>query len=190
MTDVLRQLAGGDRRSIGASNHVVRRVLADRSTLKTIIGGITSQDAIVRMRCADVAEKVSVVHPDWLQPRKKALLRLAACVEQRELRWHLAQMLPRLVLSAPERRLAAQLLHGYLHDRSTIVRVCSMEGLACFAENDSRLRTRLLPLFETLRRTGSPAIRARARKLIARLGPLVGQSPRRNRRSINAVIQP
>jgi hypothetical protein len=169
MNDILRRLAGGDRRSIGRSNAVVRRVLSDRSALAAIIAELSSEDAVVRMRCADVAEKVSAVHPGWLQPHKKHLLALAARVEQQELRWHLAQMLPRLTLTARERHRATELLYAYLNDGSRIVKACVMEALACFAQNDARLHAQLISLFAGFRRTESPAVQARARKLLARL---------------------
>jgi hypothetical protein len=60
------QLRGGDRRSIGKSNIVVGRIVRDPARFAGIIDGLTDDDPLVRMRCADVAEKVSLLHPDWL----------------------------------------------------------------------------------------------------------------------------
>jgi len=92
------ELTGGDRRSIGKSNAVVRKLLRDPARFKEIIAGFSHDDPLVRMRCADVAEKVSLKHPQWLQPYKRKLLQLAAHSAEQEMRWHLAQMVPRLGL--------------------------------------------------------------------------------------------
>lgn len=178
MSDILSQLGGGDRRSIGRSNLVVRRVLADPRKFGDIIQGLSADDLLVRMRCADVAEKVSVIHAEWLQPYKRLLLDFASHATQQELRWHLAQMLPRLKLSSKERRAAVATMFEYLNDKSRIVKTFSMQALADFANDDSRLRGQLLPLFESVERTGSPAMRARARRLVVRLRKLKGANTR------------
>lgn len=99
MSHFLDQLAGGDRRSIGKSDAVAPQVLTDASRFAEIMAGLWAGDRAVRMRCADVAEKVARKRPEWLQPHKRELLRLAAQAKEPELRWHLAQMLPRLVLT-------------------------------------------------------------------------------------------
>lgn len=96
MNKLMQQLAGGDRRSIGRSNAVVGKVLKEPGRFAEIIDGMTHSDLLIRMRCADVAEKVSARHPEWLQCYKRRLLGLAASATEQELRWHLAQMLPRL----------------------------------------------------------------------------------------------
>lgn len=169
MDDLLRQLAGGDRRSIGQSDRVVREVLKRPSLFATVIRGLDCADPLIRMRCADAAEKMTRSHPDWLQPHKAALLALAARTTEQEMRWHLAQMLPRLTLTPAEtHRVVARILE-YLNDDSRIVKTFAMQALADFAERDHALRLRALPLLDDLTRTGSPAMRSRGRRLVARL---------------------
>lgn len=170
MSAFLEQLAGGDRRSIGASGVVVQQVLADPSKLVEIIAGLSTADPVVRMRCADVAEKVSVTHPEWLQPHKKVLIKLAARATQHELSWHLAQMLPRLTLSAVEHHVALRIMFSYLNDPSKIVKTFAMQALADFAQNDRVLRRRLPKILAAVLQSGSPAMQARARRLLASPG--------------------
>ena len=67
---------------------------------------------------ADAAEKVPAKKPRLLDRHKAELLGLLAEVEQIELRWHLALMVPRLRLTAPERQRAAAALQRYFEDRS------------------------------------------------------------------------
>jgi hypothetical protein len=100
-----------------------------------------------------------------------------AAIVQQEVRWHLAQLLPRLALTEQQRTRAVVILSGFLDDDSRTVRTFAMPALADLAQGDERLRRRVLPLLTELTRTGTPAMRSRGRKLLARLQrgrPLVG----------------
>jgi hypothetical protein len=85
------------------------------------------------------------------------------------MRWHVAQMLPRLRLTAAEKRQAVVILTEYLRDKSSIVRTFSMQALSDLAADDAVLRGEVRPLIERLTRTGTPAMRARGRKLLIKL---------------------
>ena len=169
MTPLLAQLGGGDRRSIGNANAVVRRVLADPGLLTEIIDGLSCGDPLIRMRCADVAEKVSARIPGCLHADAAALLALAKTAHEPELRWHLAQMLPRLDLDARKRRTAASLLFGYLRDDSRIVQTCALQALVELAQGDATLLGKVRPIVDRLSRAQTGALGARARKLQALL---------------------
>jgi hypothetical protein len=178
--DILKALAGGDRRSIGNADRVVARVLNSPALLGDVVRGFTHDDPLIRMRCADVAEKVSVVHPEWLEPHKRALLSFAGVVHEKELRWHVAQMLPRLDLSPSERRTVVALLFKYLEDESRIVKTWSMQALFEMSEKDARLRARVVLVIEAAIESGSAAERSRARKLLTAIdrgpaGPVRGR---------------
>jgi hypothetical protein len=168
--DILKALAGGDRRSIGDADRVVERILKTPAILGDVVRGFTHDDPVVRMRCADVAEKISVVHPEWLQRHKRALLSFASAVQEKEARWHAAQMIPRLELSASEKRTAVALLFKYLDDESRIVKTWSMQALFEMSEKDARLRARVVPVVEAAVESGSAAQRSRARKLLTAIG--------------------
>ncbi len=125
----------------------------------------------MRMRAADAIEKVTRKNREFLQPYKKELLGLMAEASQQEMRWHLAAMVPRLALSDRERQLAASLLNRYLEDRSSIVKTFALQGLADLARDDSRLQPRVLEVLRSAARNGTPAMKARGRKLLSRLEP-------------------
>lgn len=169
MKSLLAQLTGGDRRSIGRSNLVVRQVLADPPLFGQIIEGLSSSNVLVRVRCADVAEKISRAHPQWLQPHKETLFKFAAQTVEKEVRWHIAQMLPRLGLNAEERRKVIRLLLTYLDDVSRIVSTFALHALVDLATQDPELKDRLAPMLQETARAGRPAMRARARRLAERL---------------------
>jgi hypothetical protein len=169
MEDVLARLQGGDRRSIGRSEEVVKLVLANRALFPAIVSGMLHDDPVVRMRASDVAEKVTRRVPELLQPYKREILRLIAAFPEKEVRWHTAQMLPRLKLAASERKTAYHLLLGYLKDESRIVRTFSMQALADLATQDRALLPEVLPLIERLTRSGTPAMTTRGRMLLKKL---------------------
>jgi hypothetical protein len=167
--DILRLLQDGDRRSIGRVDEVIREVLAHPELFSRVIAGMADEDPLVRMRAADAAEKLTAVHPEWLAPHKAALLGSLAAIQQQEVRWHIAQMLPRLPLAGHEKRRAVKILLFYLSDKSRIVRTFTMQALADLARQDSRLRPKVIRLLSELIRTGSPAMRSRGRRLLKHL---------------------
>jgi hypothetical protein len=169
LNDVLKKLAGGDRRSIGRVSEIVAEVLNDSSLFKVVFNGMLSDDPIIRMRSADAVEKITAKHPEYLQPYKEKLIQQVAKSDQQEVRWHVAQIFPRLELSKGEQAVIVEILLNYLNDKSKIVKTFSMQALADFAERDAGLRPQVIKLLEELTRTGSPAMRSRGRKLLENL---------------------
>lgn len=148
---------------------MVDLVRADPSRFPVVLNGITDPDPLIRMRCADVAEKVTARAPELLAPYKTRMIAMAAVEQQQEVRWHLAQILPRLALNGVERRQVLRVLVGYLKDKSSIVRTFSMQAMADLAEQELQLKSGILRELEQLTRSGSPAMKSRGRKLIERL---------------------
>lgn len=169
MNDVLKKLKGSDRRSIGRVSEIVADVLNDPSLFELVFNGMASDDPVIRMRSADAVEKITAKHPEYLQPYKENLIQQVAKVDQQEVRWHVAQMFPRLRVSKEERAVILEILRDYLNDKSKIVKTSSMQALASFAEEDARIRTQVIALLEELTRTGSPAMKSRGRRLLERL---------------------
>jgi hypothetical protein len=169
MEDILRKLEGGDRRSIGRVDEVVAQVLGDPSLFAALFSGMLGEDPVVRMRSADAVEKISAQRPHLLQAHRSKLLQEVARIEQQEVRWHVAQMLPRLELTEEEQETAVDILLRYLDDDSKIVKTFSMQALADFAQTDASLRPQVIPLLEELTKTGSPAMKSRGRKLLQML---------------------
>jgi hypothetical protein len=97
--DILSLLQGGDRRTIGRSDQVAAIVSKNEGLFPKLIAGLWSEDPRVRMRAADATEKVTRKHRELLQPYKKELLGLMAEAKEQELQWHLAVMVPRLLLN-------------------------------------------------------------------------------------------
>jgi hypothetical protein len=162
-------LSGGDRRSIGRVPQVLRIIGRHPQSAAQLVTALHDADPIVRMRAADALEKASAAHPELLHRHTRVLLSLARRATQQELRWHLAQLIPRLPLTTRQRRGAATLFRTYLGDRSAIVRTFAMQALADLAAADPGLRPRIIAQLRRLTATGTPAMRARGRRLLARL---------------------
>jgi len=170
MKDVLDKLKGGDRRSIGRVEEVVSDVMEDPSLFEPLFNGMMGEDPLVRIRSADAVEKITERHPEYLEPYKKKIIRTLSKIDQQEVRWHLAQMFPRLRLTSRERDILVDILLEFLKDKSTIVQVFSMQALADFAEQDENLRGRVIALIKDLTLKGSAAVKSRGRKLLKKLG--------------------
>lgn len=171
MKDILTKLKGGDRRSIGKAEEVVRAVLKSPKLFKAVFEQLQSGDPLVRMRAADVIEKVSRNHPEYLQPFKKRLIAEAAKATQAEVRWHVAQMFSYLKLTIRERERVALTLFSWINgeEKSRIVKVMSLQTLAELAKQEKHLKGKVLRTLRKALHGGSPAMRARSKKLLKEL---------------------
>jgi len=155
---------------IGRADEVAELVSREPKFFAQLIAGLWSEDALVRMRAADAAEKVTRERGDLLQPYKRELLGLLSEARQQELRWHLAVMVPRLALTAKERLAAVAALNHYLEDRSSIVKTFALQGLAELAQEEPSMRPRVVEILREASRRGTPAMKARSRKLMPKFG--------------------
>ena len=159
-------LSGGDRRSVGRVAEVVDLVRRRPREASGVVDCLYDKDSCVCMRAADALEKISRDPAISFQSHKAHLMNLLTETTQQELRWHLAVVLPRLQLTNSECRLVAKTLESYLEDRSSIVKTFAMQGLADLTNQYPSSRLGVTDLIRSLVRTGTPAMRARGRKLL------------------------
>jgi hypothetical protein len=164
---LLERLEGGDLRSIGASNAIVEEALADPGVAETLFGGLVDGKPVVRMRAADALEKIARRNPAVLAGRAQLLLRLLAAPQPKEVRWHLLQLVPRITWPRRSQPALLAAVLACFADRSSIVRTSALQALfdlrpqgAAFVQHYSARRRQALA-------SGTPAMRARARKLQA-----------------------
>src|SRR5580698_4171694 len=149
MHSILKKLSGGTRRSLGQTNEIVVEVLNNPRVFPQLIAALTSDDEVLRMRAADAIEKITAKRPDLLQRFKKKFLAVANRTDQQEVRWHAAQILPRLKLTTIERAVIVEILFDYLRDKSSIVKTFAMQALADLAARDPQLQSKIRPLRRT-----------------------------------------
>jgi len=157
MQPILSKLDGGDRRSIGRSNEVVAQVLADPGLFDAVFCGLLTDKPLLRMRSADAIEKITALHPEYLRPYRTRLIEQVARIDQKEVRWHVAQMLSRIEWNKADRPRVLGVILEYLNDRSSLVRTFAMQAFADVARTpaaaDARERARLIQTSCLERRT-------------------------------------
>jgi len=163
----------GDMRMAGGSGAAAALVRAKPALAAELLDLLNHANPAVRMRAADALEKASSGNEALLAPHKALLLELAETTAQKELRWHLAQLLPRLELNGEEVLDAAELMQRwYARDASRIVRTFALQGLADLAARDGQLIGAGRELADHAAASGVPALVARARKVKAALARL------------------
>lgn len=166
MRSVEERFAGPDLRSIGRSNEVAREILVNPAIASAAVRLLDADDPVVRSRAADALEKASRERPALIQSYRRTLLRLAKTAKQQEIKWHVAQMLPRLRLNPRERSGAISALRGYANDPSQIVQVCALQALWEVASRKGRREVWIVRFVRQRALDGGPAVRARAKRLL------------------------
>ena len=154
---------------MGHVAEVVETVLRKPKLVRTLVHCMLVADEGLRMRAADALEKVSRQHVEELQPYIGVLLGLFEEEEQQELRWHLAVTLPRLRLDGSERRRMLHALQQCSTAKSSIVKTFALQGLSDLTDQDPALLPTVLDTLRTAERNGTPAMKARSRKLMSLL---------------------
>ncbi len=169
--NLLQKLKGGDLRSIGKSDEIVKQIGKDQKLFDEIFQGIFYPDSIIRMRSADVAEKASKDYPLLLKKHKKRILNNLGNFEQQEVKWHIALMVSYLKLTTIEsEKVFSELTKWATDDKSKIVRVNSMQALAVISMKNSNLKPKTIALIKKQIETGIPSLLSRGKKLLKQLG--------------------
>ncbi|MBW2609342.1 MAG: hypothetical protein JRC68_03235 [Deltaproteobacteria bacterium] len=169
MKNILDKLQGGDLRSIGRADEVVSDIQKNPSLFKEVFGGLYKHDPIIRMRSADVIEKVTKENPGLLSGYEQKIINELSQIKQQEVCWHIALILPRLQSAVQQEEEIVKILKGYLSHKSKIVNVNAMEALVELADRNDNLKQDVERIIKSKVATGSPAIKARGKKLLKRL---------------------
>ena len=133
-------LNGKDRRSIGKSDDVVALVVKNEKLFDELFNCLYSNNEVIRMRAADAIQKIVELKPDIIKKYKYEILNEIAKIDQQEVRWHVAQLIPHLGLIKTDIPIAFKFLNRYLNDKSKIVRTFSMQALADLTDIKPSLR--------------------------------------------------
>ncbi len=166
MKGLLPYLGGGDLRSIGRSSQLMKQIKTQED-FDAVFRYLQSSDRLVVMRAADVLEKVSRLKPHWLAKHKKALIKMLSNASDKELKWHLALMCPRLPLNSSQVESVWAVLSTWAldNDESKIVRVNSMQGLSDLTSSHKECKSKWLGIMSKIETEKIPSLKARLRKL-------------------------
>lgn len=163
-------LAEGKINSLGRANEVLELVLDDKTLLPRIYECIFDDNEWVRLRAADVFEKVAVQNPDWIENYTEKLFTEVAEVKQAGVRWHLVQILGEIKLSPKDKLRATELIKSYLADPSVdwIVANNSLIVLDKFSVQDSELAVEMPKILKVQTNSKHGSVAKRATKLLAK----------------------
>jgi hypothetical protein len=155
--------------SIGRTGEVAALVRSHPRKANQLIECLWDTDLGIASRAADALEEITRDIPSILAPWKEPLIGLMSEVIHNKLRWSLALIVPRCRLSHLQRETVAEILETYLTDPSSIVKTCALQGMADLTVQDAALLPSVIDQIRIHSRSGTPAMRARGRKLLLHL---------------------
>ncbi len=158
MSYILQKLRGGDLRSIGRANEVVQEVEKNPALFEELLSGLDGNDPIIRMRSADVIEKVTQNKPELLSGFTERIISVMESVVQQEVCWHMSQIVPRLTYDKDKEDKIITILEKFLLHKSKIVKVSAIESLVHFAERNKSILNEVLGIIKEQITKGSPAV--------------------------------
>lgn len=159
-------LLGRDLRRIKGSNEVAR-VVQDQQRFDELFALLLHHERPLVMRSADAIEKITRHHPQFLFPHHAQIISLMHGSVNIELKWHIAQLLPRLRLTRTELKEVWGTLTYWTRNpnESKIVRVNALQGLFELAQKHSALKKDFIATMNSLDHELIPSLTARVKKL-------------------------
>jgi len=159
-------LLGNDLRTIKQNNIVIRSV-NDQKSFDELFRLIFHHDRPLVMRAVDAVEKITVKHPEYLKANKGQLLRALTSADHKELKWHIAQLIPRVDLDGKEIEDVWHILTYWTQNRneSKIVRVNSLQGLFDLSKLHPQFKNGFEKTLVSIEHERIPSIQARIRRI-------------------------
>lgn len=169
--DIITLLADGDKRTVHGVDRAVNLVLRQPELLAVLINGFNKADEALNMRIADTLQKVYVEEPELLNSHLDRLFNIFEEYEQKEIQWHMAQILPGLGLGQEQLSKAVKRWEdNFYHSKSSIVRTFSLQAIFDIAENHKEYTETRNRLLNSALGSGTQAMKARAKSLLNSLG--------------------
>jgi hypothetical protein len=134
-----------------------------------LVGLLRDGDKAVVERAARTLKKIAEADRGALYAWRKALLQEAFRAVDVRVQWNLSIVLGRLPLKGADKALAVELMFERLRDVSGLNRTMAIQALMDLSEQDEKLRERVMPIVVEFLENGTPAMRARARKLLKKV---------------------
>lgn len=159
-------LLGNDLRTV-RQNAIVVRAVKDQDSFDDLFALVFHHQRPVVMRAVDAVEKVTIHHPEYLQSHKAQLMSVLKSADHKELKWHIAQLIPRLALSEDELREVRNIFAYWALNRyeSKIVRVNALQGLFDLSQKHPEVKADLLTTISAMEHDRIPSIQARIGRL-------------------------
>src|SRR5512146_759338 len=167
--DLRALLSGGDRRSIAASNRARALIEREPARIGELAGLTRDDDWLVSLRALDLLEKFVHDHPEWVEPHKRIFIGPLSRSDKWEVRLQIVRALALFRWTPAQTKRAEAILIENVSFPQLFVRAWALDGLATLAEHRPRLVPLVRRYLNEFERSPSKALRARARKIAARL---------------------
>lgn len=169
-TNFAHLLLGKDLRKLGNTHKAVAAV-CDQHSFDQLFALLFHHERPLVMRAADAVEKITISNKHYLLPHKNQLLSILRSADHKELKWHVAQLLPRIPLSVEEaREVWFMLKHWCLNpNESRIVRVNALQGMFDLSLILPELKDDFVHTLRKIEHETVPSLQARMRKLKKKL---------------------
>lgn len=139
------KLLGKDLRSIAGANEIVKTI-NKQSEFDELFDLLLEDNRLLKMRTIDAIEKITLAHPDFLNPHKEQIIEFFKVATNKEFKWHIALLVVRMPLSDNEFCEIFNTLKEWALDtsESKIVRVNALQGLSDLADRKEEYRKVLL----------------------------------------------
>ncbi|MFM6984188.1 MAG: hypothetical protein ACKOXF_08640 [Chitinophagaceae bacterium] len=163
-------LNSGDLRGIEGVDVVIKMV-QNQADFDILFSCLKTRNRLIVERTADAIEKITRVNPDYLSKHKNSIINYCRIAQNKELKWHLSQLLPRLLLDNAEFREMSQLLEEWVRDRneSKICRVNALQSLFDLSVLHKKSQEHFILLMDVLENEDIPSLNARIRILRTKL---------------------
>jgi hypothetical protein len=159
-------LMGKDLRRLRSTHKAVNAVY-NQETFDELFGLVLHHERPLVMRAVDAVEKITLDHPEYLQPHKAQLKAIMSTADHKELKWHIAQLITRVPLTQEELIDVWNTLSYWARNRSEskIVRVNALQGLYDLSKEHPEFANEYNTLCSSMEHEHIPSIQARIRKL-------------------------
>ena len=150
---------------LGQARALATEIGGDKAAARALVVELFGEDVEVRKRAADVARRITDRDPAPLRRYVDELAGLLESlpVEESRTRWHLGLVVPRVAHTRMQRLRAARVMSLLAEDESNGVRCSAVEGMGTLALVEASLRDEAEALVEDYLRSGTPAMKCRAR---------------------------
>ena len=122
-------------------------------------------DKAIVERAARTLKKISEADAARLFQWRKILIEEAFRASDVRVQWNMSIVLGRLPLKGQDKAMAVDLMFERLRDRSGLNRTMALQALMDLSKDDAGLRARVMPVVWEFLASGTPAMKARARRL-------------------------
>ncbi len=170
MSKIIHLLSGGSITSTGNADVVIQLVQDNPKLLGDVFQLFLDKDPVVAMRSSYVFMKLSKSDRDLILPFKSLIINNLGKYIQKEVRWHIPQILLVMDLSDQEKEKSYNTLMNWAEcNDGNIVVYYSLEAAFKIAKLQSHLLANFIPRLKKINKTDAKIVKNRCKKIAASL---------------------